>query len=192
MSSVFCYNLLVIYIKQDYFIEELTMRLLFEMDKRDYSFRGSYYIRPSARALIMKDNKLAIIYSQKERFCKIPGGGIEMGEDPQKAMIREVKEESGLIVKEDSIKEFGYVHRIEKGSKEDLFIQDNYYYICDVEEVKIDTRYTENERKHDFIPQFLEPEEVIRINEEYLKDNPEDNMIVREVKVIRQFIEEIL
>lgn len=167
------------------------MRLLFEMDKKDYSNRGSYYIRHSARAIIMKDNKLAVIYSKKNKFCKIPGGGIEMGEDPQKAMIREVREEVGLIVKEDSIKEYGYVHRIERGSHEDLFIQDNYYYICDIEENTTETIYTQSEKEYDFIPKFLYPEEIITINEAYLKDNPEDNMIIRENKVIKQFVEEI-
>ena len=39
----------------------------------------------------------------------------------------------------ESIKEFGYVHRVQKSDQDDyeMFIQNNYYYICDVEETKV-------------------------------------------------------
>ena len=49
-------------------------------------------------------------------------------------MIREVKEEVGLTVIPESVAEFGYVHRIQKGKHEPVFIQDNFYYLCDVTE----------------------------------------------------------
>lgn len=49
-------------------------------------------------------------------------------------MIREVLEETGLCVIKDSIQEYGQVHRIQKGTKEDIFIQDNYYFLCCVKE----------------------------------------------------------
>lgn len=110
------------------------MNLLFNMDKKDYdpslvSLTGDESIvfrRDSARAVIFRDEKLSVIYSQKNNFYKIPGGGIETVEDPIDAMIREVKEESGLTVIRESVKEMGYVHRIQKGKHEPLFIQDNY------------------------------------------------------------------
>ncbi|MCR5344602.1 MAG: hypothetical protein K6E46_00920 [Lachnospiraceae bacterium] len=39
------------------------MRLLFEIDKKDYEEDGEAFIRPSARAIIFKDGKLVAIYS---------------------------------------------------------------------------------------------------------------------------------
>jgi len=59
------------------------------------------------------------------------GGGIDSGESHIDALIREVLEESGLLVKPDSIKEYGHVLVKEKGNMEDLFIQDNFYYFYD-------------------------------------------------------------
>mgnify|MGYP002511038206 CR=1 FL=1 len=47
------------------------------------------------------------------------GGGIETGECMQDALIREVLEETGLCIIRDSIQEYGQVHRIQKGTKED-------------------------------------------------------------------------
>ena len=63
-------------------------------------------------------------------------GGVEPGESDVDALIRETAEEAGLTVVPDSIREYGYVHRIQKSTaeKDEYFIQDNYYYICDVEE----------------------------------------------------------
>lgn len=34
----------------------------------------------------------------------------------------------------NSIQEYGQVHRVQKGTKEDIFIQDNYYFLCYVKE----------------------------------------------------------
>ena len=90
------------------------MRLLFEMDKKDYSDCTHTFTRNSARSIIIKNGKIAMIHSRKYDYYKFPGGGIENGEDPIEAMIRETQEEAGLKVIPGTIKEYGYVHRIQK------------------------------------------------------------------------------
>ena len=44
------------------------MRILFEMDKKDYIPNGSVFSRPSARAVIIKDGKIAMVYSRKYNY----------------------------------------------------------------------------------------------------------------------------
>jgi ADP-ribose pyrophosphatase YjhB (NUDIX family) len=57
-------------------------------------------IKPSARTVIFDDNNLfAIIDVKDSEYFKIPGGGIEEGESPIQAAIREAKEESGCEIK---------------------------------------------------------------------------------------------
>ncbi len=51
------------------------MRILFEMDKKDYVPNGSVFSRPSARAIIIKDGKIAMVYSKKYNYYKFPVGG---------------------------------------------------------------------------------------------------------------------
>ena len=60
--------------------------------------------------------------------------GIEPGERVVDALIRETAEEAGLTLIPDSIREFGYEHRIQNRTvKEDeRFVQDNDCYLCDV------------------------------------------------------------
>ena len=49
------------------------MRLLFEMDKKDYSGCTKTFTRNSARGIIIKNGKIAMIHSQKYDYYKLPG-----------------------------------------------------------------------------------------------------------------------
>ena len=84
------------------------------MDKKDYADCTHLCSRDSARSIVIRDGKIAMIHSQKYHYYKFPGGGIEEGEDPIGAMIRETREETGLIVIPETVREYGYVHRIQK------------------------------------------------------------------------------
>lgn len=161
------------------------MKLLFEIDKKDYDPNGKATIRPSARAIIFRNGEIAVIYSKKYKYCNIPGGGIEEGEDPVNAMIREVREETGLYVIEESVKELGYIHRIQKGKYEDIFIQDNYYYTCEVYEEQGTPEFTREELSEEYEPRFMPLKEVIKINEDYVKNFANDAMITRELLIMR-------
>ena len=108
------------------------MRLLFELDKKDYTEGGTVTRRPSVRGIIVRDGKLAMVHSLKYDYYKFPGGGIEADETHEQALIREVCEETGLNVLPESIRPFGAVRRIQKGFYEDIFLQENYYYFCEV------------------------------------------------------------
>ncbi|MBR5087882.1 MAG: NUDIX domain-containing protein [Ruminiclostridium sp.] len=166
------------------------MRLLFEIDKKDYDPDGEVFRRPSSRGIIFRGGRIAVIYSRRDRYCKLPGGGIEPGEDNVSAMIREVREETGLAVKPETVREFGYVHRIQKGTHEPVFIQDNYYYFCEVGDVQKSTELTQDETAADFVPMFMDIKDVIGINEACLcREN--NVMIERELRVLKMIAEEL-
>ena len=80
------------------------MQLLFEMDEKDYNPNGRAFVRPSSRVIIIKNNKIYMIHSLTYNYYTFPGGGIEKDETKIDALIRETKEEAGLIVIKDSIK----------------------------------------------------------------------------------------
>ena len=93
------------------------MRQLFEIDLRDYEDSDCVFSRPSARAIIIRDdNKIALVYSENEKYYKFPGGGIHEDEDKKEALIREVREEVGLIVIPESICEFESVMSRQKSN----------------------------------------------------------------------------
>ncbi|NLL40203.1 MAG: NUDIX domain-containing protein [Clostridiales bacterium] len=72
----------------------------------DYKNYTSFYTcskRKAARAIISRGNKYLLIY--KYGGLQFPGG-IENGEKPEEALVREVMEETGLHVLKDSIKKY--------------------------------------------------------------------------------------
>ena len=65
------------------------MRLLFDMDLKDYDDCTHTFVRNSARSIIIRDGKLAMIHSKEYDYYKFPGGGIEGTENPIDAMMFE-------------------------------------------------------------------------------------------------------
>lgn len=114
----------------------------------------------------IKDNKIYMVHSLVYDYYKFPGGGIEKDESTIDALIRETKEEAGLIVIKDSIKEYGYVHRVQKADEPSYskFIQDNFYYICDVENKKLEQQLDDYENFEKFTLELVNPKIAININ----------------------------
>ena len=54
-------------------------------------------IRVGAYAAIQQQGHLLLCRLTRSGLWTLPGGGIEFGETPEQAMVREVKEETGLI-----------------------------------------------------------------------------------------------
>lgn len=164
------------------------MRRLFDIDIKDYEAGYKVYCRPSARGIILQGDKIALVYSGREHYYKFPGGGIQGGEDKKAALVREVREETGLVVIPDSIREFGSVLRRQKSDKSEntVFEQENFYYICDVETANIGQELDEYEREAGFVLKIVPIDEAIRANDEYHSDNYFDEiMIKRELRVLQ-------
>ena len=60
-------------------------------------------IRKAVRCYLIKDNKVIVTKykkgNRKEGYYDIPGGKIEEGEIPKQTAIREMKEETGIDIK---------------------------------------------------------------------------------------------
>ncbi len=168
------------------------MRLLFNMDKKDYADCTRLFSRNSARSIVIRDGKIAMIHSQKYNYYKFPGGGIEKGEDPISAMIRETREEAGLIVIPETVREYGYVHRIQKSDSDaaECFVQDNFYYFCDALEELSTQNLDDYEAEESFQLAFVDPEAAIKANRS-VKESPYNPlMFEREARVLEMLISE--
>ena len=165
------------------------MRQLLEIDLEDYENCDSVFSRPSVRGIILKDdNKIALVYSEKEKYYKFPGGGIHKDEDNKEALIREVREEVGLIVIPESICEFGSVMRRQKSNilPNTIFEQENFYYTCKIENRIVDQDLDHYEAEAGFTLRFVSLDEAIRVNSTYKsEDYFNEIMIMRETKVLQ-------
>ncbi|MCI9552433.1 MAG: NUDIX domain-containing protein [Acutalibacter sp.] len=168
------------------------MRLLFEMDRKDYCQCTHSFIRNSARSIVIKNQKAAMIHSLKYGYYKFPGGGIEDGENPLDAMIRETREEAGLVVLPGTVKEYGYVHRIQKSDRDarECFVQDNYYYLCKAEENVVPQTLDDYEAEENYILEYVAPKFAIRQNRQVIQGPDNQMMLEREARVLELLIAE--
>lgn len=160
------------------------MRLLFEMDAKNYDPNGVAFIRHSARCIHIQNGLVAMVHSMKYNYYKFPGGGIEKDESREQAMMRETLEEAGLTVIPESVKAYGYVHRIQRDDHDDadFFVQDNYYYLCDVEERIQAQKLDAYESDEKFTFEYVDPDRAIFVNRNADHGEIDQIMLEREAK----------
>ncbi len=88
--------------------------------------------RLTARAIVLNENrdKIAMQYAVNHRYYKLPGGGIEEGEDMETALKRECLEELGYDIIIES--ELGAVVEYRKSEYSQIH-QTSYCFIAHVE-----------------------------------------------------------
>jgi 8-oxo-dGTP pyrophosphatase MutT (NUDIX family) len=133
-----------------------------------------------------------MVHSLLYDYYKFPGGGIEHDESNIDALIRETKEEAGLIVIKDSIKEYGYVHRKHKSidPNYEIFDQNNYYYLCDVENNRINQKLEDYERYEKFTLELVNPMVAIDANRNKNHGHKDTVELEREAKMLEILVEE--
>lgn len=164
------------------------MKRLFTIDLKDYDPNGKKFYRPSVRGIIFdKDGNLAMAYSEKYHYYKFPGGGIEEGETHIEALTREIKEETGLTLMPESVKEFGEVLRIQnknEAGEDIIFVQYNYYYTCEVEHEVGEQDLDDSEKEAGFALKFVPIDEAIATNSAFRGSSMKQQMVEREKRVL--------
>ena len=159
------------------------MRRLFTLDLHDYDEAWRHDLRPTVRGIVEKDGKLGLVYEAEGDYYGFPGGGIEDEETYEEALIREVEEETGLIVIPESITEYGGALRLNKSTRfpETVFEQENFYFKCRVR-TEMGTQNLQ-EGEEGFELAFVTPEEARRKNR-YENHGPENGGIWNERECI--------
>ena len=106
------------------------MRLIRKITDSDFFGGDSVFSdlisRQGSRGVLV-DNELnvAMLFMSQLNLYKLPGGGVEEGEDKEEAFLREIKEETGFD--SEIIHELGY---IEEHKNRNHFMQRSYCYIA--------------------------------------------------------------
>lgn len=166
------------------------MRVLFNIDLHNYDPAGKAFVRPSVRAVIIRNGRIGLVYSKLYQYYKFPGGGLNSGETNIEALVREVREETGLSIIPARIREYGYVRRIQKGDFDPIFVQNNYYFFCEVHDEIGEQKLDDYEAEEGFELRWVEASEAIETNK--LADHAEADaiMIERDTRVLELLMEE--
>lgn len=118
--------------------------------------------RPSAYAIVIKDGKLLV--SPQFNGYDLPGGGIDLGELPEAATIRETKEETGIDVESPvlagAVSSFFKPFKPEPGEVE--AVQSiMLYYVCTFKGGEFSTDgFDEYEKQYARMPEWLPIEKL--------------------------------
>lgn len=87
-------------------------------------------LRETARAIIIRNDEILLIRRTRQNaeggidsWLSIPGGGLEPGEMPHQAVVRELREELGVTIKVDS-----FLLKQDVSSEESR----HYYFLCSI------------------------------------------------------------
>lgn len=99
------------------------------------------YMRYGARGIVKRnDGKIAIFNKVNKNEYKLPGGGIDKGEEPDEAFKREVMEETGCKI--ENVKFLGITKELKSY---DNFQQISYIFKADVNEITAKLKLTSKE-----------------------------------------------
>lgn len=147
------------------------MKTLFVMDEKDYTDEMPVIEKTTVRAVIERDGKFAMQKSKYGEY-KIPGGAPDEGETFTEALVREVREETGLLVDVSSITEIGSTlemreDALKKGKK---FVRHTYFYRCAASDTVGETNMTRSEIELGFTLVWATIDEIIDGNREALRE----------------------
>lgn len=120
--------------------------------------------RPSAYGIMIKDGCL-LVSPQFEGY-DLPGGGVELGETLEQALLREIKEESGIDAKEARLLTCEHSFFVLAGSEKGVYVQSLlFYYACNYAGGQLSTAgFTEDEKIYNQPPEWLPLEKLDDIN----------------------------
>lgn len=169
-------------------MEKLSEDLILRIDRRDYQPDREVVERTAVRGLIRREDKFALIQSKKYGEYKFPGGGMKEGETHIETLAREVREETGLIIKRESIKATGYVEEIRKGLTGDILKMKSYYYECECEDKVEEQTLDAYEAEYGYELKYVSLEEAIE-NNDRLTNTEKIPWIYRDTQVMKKLYE---
>lgn len=140
------------------------MELIKEFILPEEVYSETPIVREACRAVIFDEkNMIPLLFVSKQNYHKLPGGGIEIGEDKTTALARELQEE--IWCEAEIIKEIGIT--IESNSTRK---QTSYYYIGRVTK-KSKPNFTDGEKEKGFELQRVTIDEAITLIQSEKREN---------------------
>jgi ADP-ribose pyrophosphatase YjhB (NUDIX family) len=132
---------------------------------------GRAVTREAVRGIIFEQGKLFMVFSEKNGDYKFPGGGVKNGEDYRKALVREIREESG--VENISVGQaFGMVieYDLPLEKEYDLFKMTSRYFHCSIGTKMGKQELDPYEQDLGFSARWVPIQEALKTNRELLQE----------------------
>jgi 8-oxo-dGTP pyrophosphatase MutT (NUDIX family) len=150
--------------------------------------------RTAARGIILDEENILMLYTERYHDYSIPGGGIDAGESIEAGLLRELEEETGAQHIE-IIAEFGLYEEYRPWYKDDFNIvhMQSFCYVCNIHPELGDTKLESHEIQNGMRPVWMNIHQAIKHNEHTLANSPKKGMsIERETFLLKLIVQELL
>lgn len=165
------------------------MKILATFDAKDYQDTEGIYEKYSVRGIILRDGKLAMQCGRDGEY-KLPGGGPEAGEDYLQALVREVREETGLHVLRETVRELGEIVEIRRDlfEPQKKYICHSLFYYCRVAAGQEELKLTPSEAAKGYRMKWAAPAEIYEKNSLLGKDP----WIIRDTAFVKMLLDGVV
>ncbi|MEJ8303413.1 NUDIX domain-containing protein [Saccharibacillus sacchari] len=149
------------YMKPELLVEIRDAELFAEKSTDSSIDEDHYALRQAARAVLLDGNgRMVLMHVEQDGYHKLPGGGIEQGEDVFSALRREMLEETGA-----QIEVTGTIGMTAEYIAAYKLKQFSYAYSAVLVGSPGESQFTEEEQAGGFEAIWVQPEEALRLME---------------------------
>ncbi|WP_394200531.1 NUDIX hydrolase [Shewanella waksmanii] len=155
---------------------------------------GKQFYRAAARAIVLKGDDILLMYTRRYDDYSLPGGGVDINEDIQSGLVRELAEETGA----SNIKivaEFGRYKELRPWHKADYDCVDmeSFCYVCTINEQLGQTQLESHEISNGMQPVWINIHQAIEHNLDIIASSPKKGLsITRETFLLQKIVEELV
>ena len=156
--------------------------------------QGTQFTRLTARAIVIKNNKILLMYTNRYEDYSLPGGGVDEGESIEQGLIRELNEETGAQ-KISVVKAFGLYEEYRPWYKDDFDIIHikSYCYICNIADELGKAQLEHYEQQNGMTAKWVNIHDAIAHNERTLANSENQGLsILRETYLLKRIADELI
>lgn len=159
------------------------------------STQGRIFRRHAARGIVLRDEQILLLFTERYNDFSFPGGGLDADEDVVTGLKRELEEETGAR-EIQVLQHYGYIeeYRPYRKPEYDLMHMTSHFYLCKVAQQLAPVRMESHEIANGMRPVWISVTEAIAHNEAVMQrqESSMGQSIQRETFMLRKVASELI
>ena len=155
------------------------------------------FTRIATRAIVIKNNRILLMYTQRYNDYSLPGGGVDEGEELIEGLKRELSEETGAL-DINNINEFGLYeeyrpHKSDKHYAEySIMHMLSYCFTCDIADQLGDSKLEDYEINNGMKVCWVDIDDAINHNLNTIKNDKKQGLSIKRETYLMEQIKDVL